>query len=371
MRKLLRASSRCEKLALVMKDGSTSKQVTASGGATPTVSMRVIRKLVEVVEQTGVARDAFLRTAGLRLEQLDSIDARVSRLEAHRIHELALDVTGDPALGLHWAERVGPNTFGPLSYLVAHAPDLRQGYESSSRFARLISSDDHHELIEQGGQVTVRCRRMGDESLRIERFAAEMTLGIFVRIARDFGVQARPLAVNFAYPAPDYHEEYTRFFGRTAQFEQAFSCLVFDRAILGQASPYRDEEVHGALRTMAERRLCGLSGPLTYAQRVRELLVQRGRRSDMQSVARALGLSMRSLRRRLSAEGTSYVAVENDAFGIVAKEHLRDVGRSIQETAQDLGFSVPSAFYRAFKRATGMTPAKFRQELRGPQQRHG
>jgi AraC-like DNA-binding protein len=355
-----------------MKDGSVRKQVVASGNKAPTVSMRVINKLAEMVEQAGVSRASFVRAAGIDAEQLQSVDAQVSRLESYRIHELALDLTGDPALGLHWAERVRPDTFGPLSYLVAHAPDLRRGYESSSKFARLISSDENHEIIEHGGLLTIRCRRAGDESLRIERFAAEMTTGIFFRIARDFGVQAAPLAVHFAYAAPDYREEYTRFFGRDVHFAQAFSGLVFDSVVLAQASPYRDEEIHEALRAIAEQRMSSLTHSLTYARRVRDFLVERGlpARGCMQSVARALGLSMRSLRRRLTTEGTSYPALENEAFGIVAKQRLSDAERTIKDTAQDMGFSDVSAFHRAFKRATGTTPAEFRQGLRSPRRPH-
>ena len=83
-----------------MKGRSTPKQLVASGSAAATVSMRVIRRLVELVEQAGVSRNMFVRAAGLRAEQIDSLDARVSRREAYRIHELALDLTGDPALGL-------------------------------------------------------------------------------------------------------------------------------------------------------------------------------------------------------------------------------------------------------------------------------
>lgn len=352
-------------LAPATMAGSSPLHTGSTGSATPTVSVRVIRKLVDMVERAGVPRDTFMRAAGLRSEQLESTAGRLSRHESYRIHELALDLTGDPALGLHWAARVSPRTFGPLSYLVAHAPDLRRGYACTSLFARLISSDDRHEVIEQGDRVTIRCRRAGDESIRIERFAAEMTMGIFARIVRDFGGPAIPSAVSFSYPRPDYHEEYTLFFGQTARYEQPFSELVFDRAVLALPSPYHDPEIHEALQTMAERRVVALTETLSYGQRVCELLVQRGgpRRADMESVARALGLSSRSLRRRLTDEGTTYGLLEADAFAIVAKQRLSINGHTIQQAAQDLGFSDIPAFHRAFKRCTGTTPAGFRQAL--------
>src|SRR5262249_48691500 len=112
-----------------------------------------------------------------------------------------------------------------------------------------------------------------------------------------------------------------------------------------------------------ERRTMRLTHGVPYALRVREFLVQQGspRRIDMETVARALGLSVRSLRRRLASEGKPYSAVENDALAIVAKHLLRDKQRTIHETAYEMGFSDTTTFHRAFKRWTGTTPSAYRE----------
>src|SRR5262249_19790801 len=81
---------------------------------------------------------------------------------------------------------------------------------------------------------------------------------------------------------------------------------------------------------------------------------------DMPTVARALGLSARSLRRRLAEEGTSFREVVDAAMGTVAKRLVSEKDRPIEAAAYALGFSHPSAFHRAFKRWTGATPASTR-----------
>lgn len=325
-----------------------------------TVSMRVVRGLVIAAEKAGASRAELLRAAGIEPEQLEA-EAQLPRSEVFRITKIAMDLAGDPALGLHWAEGLTPTTFNPISLLIAHSGSLRQGFESLAKFERLLSDEARYELLEHADKVTLRCLLMPGEVLRVQRFAAEMMVGSFFRIVRSFNV--RPEQVSFEYPAPDYHDEYTRIFGPAVAFEQPFTGMVFDRALLDAASPNQDEDVHQALQSVAERRMLRLSQHAPYAQRVREFLVQQHspRRVDMETVATALGLSVRSLRRRLAAEGKSYSAAENEALAIVAKRLLCDERRTIQETAYEMGFADRTAFQRAFKRWTGTTPSAYRE----------
>jgi AraC-like DNA-binding protein len=103
--------------------------------------------------------------------------------------------------------------------------------------------------------------------------------------------------------------------------------------------------------------------PLSYSTRVYDALVQQesARELRMSNVARKLGLSERTLRRYLLAEGKSYVDILDMARGTVAKSSLRNESRTIGETARELGLS-PSGFHRAFKRWTGITPSEYRRQ---------
>jgi AraC-like DNA-binding protein len=139
---------------------------------------------------------------------------------------------------------------------------------------------------------------------------------------------------------------------------------VFERALLDLPAPHRDQEVHDVLSALAERRLLRITQRTPYALRVRDLLVRQEhpqRTHDMKAVALSLGLSVRSLRRRLAAEGKSYNSVVREALAIVAKHLLRDKQRTIQETAYEMGFSDASTFHRAFKSWTGTTPSAYRE----------
>jgi AraC-like DNA-binding protein len=121
------------------------------------------------------------------------------------------------------------------------------------------------------------------------------------------------------------------------------------------------------LRSHAERALDRVTVGLGAADQVKRYLLARpaARIPDITTAARDLGLSARSLRRRLAVDATSYRSLVQATLEASADHLLRDPQRSIQETARALGFSNVGAFHRAFRRWTGMTPMQYRERQGG------
>jgi AraC-like DNA-binding protein len=103
---------------------------------------------------------------------------------------------------------------------------------------------------------------------------------------------------------------------------------------------------------------------IPFAPRVHAFLVcqEHPRDMSMPSAARALGVSTRTLRRHLTAEGRPFATLVREAQAVIAKTCLLEQRRTITETARELGFADSTGFHRAFKRWTGMTPNQFRQQ---------
>jgi AraC-like DNA-binding protein len=336
----------------------------ASVGVAPdsTVSLGFLQALNEAVEQAGVPREELLRAAGFSTEQPNAVEDRLPRREAYRVCELALDLTGDPALGLHWGEKHTPDAFGPFSHLIAHASSLRQGLEALSDYKELIGDECSYRVLEQDGKVTVTCLPLLGASFRVQRFLFEITVVGFYRLVRSFSPRVRPIRVDFSFDAPAYHHEYPRVFNHDVHFNQPSTKIVFYSGSLDAPSRYKDAGMHEALRMLVEHRIARRKQRAPYAQRVGEVLVQLGhpQRMNMDMVARSLGLSVRSLRRRLASEQKSYHEIERDALATAAKYMLRNGMLTIQEVAYQMGFSNSTAFHHAFKRWTGVTPTSYR-----------
>lgn len=344
--------------------GEVARASTPQHKPEPTVSIQVVYGLVEAAHKiAGVPRLQLLRAAQLQPEQIRGADARIPRSVVLRLCDHALELSRDPALGLHWSERVSEGSFVPISSIIPQAQTLRHAFAAAAQFNRLLSDEASYQLIEQDKSAILRRVEVFGASPRVERFTAEMMVAGIFRIISHFGVEARAVRVNFQYVAPPYAHEYERVFKQRPHFGEPFTGVVFDRALLDFPAPQRDPEVHDALAALAERRLWRITEQTPYALRVRETLLlrwQSDKSQAMHQVARSLGLSARTLRRRLADEGVSYNAVLGEALATVAKNLLHDRRRTIEDVASEMGFSDASTFHRAFKRWTGLTPSSYR-----------
>ncbi len=331
--------------------------------AVPRVSTFIVRALVEVVERSGVTRAAVMAAAKLDVTRLDDILGGFAFPEFVTLEEAALDLTGDEGLGLRLAEQSSEAAFDVVAHLTMHAPTLRDAVALCIQFQRLLMEGTALTLQERGDSATVRCE-FPRSTLRGDRMLAEFVMGGFARMIRLFtGHDAKLRAVSFEHPRPPHARAYARVFGGAERFSRRFTGVEFDRALLDRRQLHHHPELYAVLHGDAVTKLERIARGQSFVDRVKQYLlsVPPKRMPDMASVARELGLSTRSLRRRLADERVSYTALLQSVLEIRATQMLSDPNRTIQETAAEMGFSDPSAFQRAFKRWKGMTPGQFKE----------
>lgn len=326
------------------------------------VSIVLVRALVDLLARRGVDTGVFLGRAGLDAAGLDDLERRIELPVFVGAIEEAMALAREPALGLRWAERFDDRMMAPLAPLVAHAPTLGDGLERLLRYGRLLIDDLPVEILEGDTTTAIRVLPLPGASPAARRLMAEVSVGGLYGLVRGGPLVTTPITLAFAHAAPAYAAEYRAIFGDRVRFGQPFPELRLDRAHLGAASPFRDDEVSEVLATVAEQRLVRLGFADGNAARVRALLEAspQPHRRPMTEVARELGMSVRSLRRRLTDEGVAFDALVSEAFASVAMRRLRDRSESIASVAEALGFADVSAFHRAFKRSTGKTPGAVR-----------
>jgi AraC-like DNA-binding protein len=325
------------------------------------VSVLMVRALLGVVERSGASRERFLAAAGIEPRLIEEGQVRLPVGAYQRVIDAALEVTGDPALGLQLGELARSGMFDVLGPLADHAATLRELIEAIGRYSRLIADGHEPQLHEAGDRASIRFAALHGDSSAV-RLTAEFATAAMLRTLRQFvGDDAQPAHVSFAYPAPAYAAAYRRCFGDVVRFDRPFTEIEFPSAWLDKRQLFQSPELYSALKSQAERTLDRLERDAAVSARVEQVLAERSpQHVSMDDAARALGVSARSLRRQLAAEGVSYSELVERARVAAAKRMLRDPRTSIQEAAYAMGFAAPAAFHRAFKRWTGMTPKQYR-----------
>jgi AraC-like DNA-binding protein len=264
------------------------------------------------------------------------------------------------------AQRYSLGDIGPLGMATRSAPNLGSAFQRLTQHQHVLTGaaiagmrDDvasgtvileHHPV--EGSDLGGRCRR-------------EMMVAAGLQLAREAsGAWIRPRRVCLAHAGPRDSSEHEAFFGCEVRFDASYDGLEFDREILEVPLPAADP----TLSHFLIEHLRAISDPTRASAslegRVRQAI--HGRLGDqtlaMAAVAEDLGMSTRTLRRRLLGHGTSYREILDRVRYELSAELLGDPGHKLSDIAVLLGFSDASAFHRAYVRWTGRTPASRRGE---------
>jgi AraC-like DNA-binding protein len=331
------------------------------------VSVFLVRAVVEAVERSGVSRADLFDRITLQFRRLEEPEARLEFNEFERVLAAAVSLTGDEAFGLHMVEQISEGAVDLLAHLTAHAPTVREAVAIASQFGSLAIDGLRFAARDEGDTFVVHCAFPRSTPL-CDRILAELMMGGQARLARTFvGPHVIPRLACFEHERPSHHREYTRIFGNNQRFCQTATSIAFDRELADRPQMHQHPELYALLRAEAERRLDQIASRIGSAAVLHQYLlaISPSRIPDMTSAARDLGMSERSLRRHLAAEGTSYRNVVQSALETSAGRMLRDPARTIKETAVALGFADAAAFVHAFRRWTGMTPGEYRRTRSG------
>ena len=190
----------------------------------------------------------------------------------------------------------------------------------------------------------------------------DFSLGVAHAYARDAIPGWRLLEVLLPYPPPEEIDGYARFFGRSPRFGGGALALCFPSELLGRPLRRVDAKLASLLEQVVAGSLAKLPQAPGFAARVRHELsraLQDGQ-ATLAQIATRMGITPRTLQRRLADEATTFQIMLDDCRRDLALPLLAGAELTLQEVAFALGFSEPSAFHRAFRPWTGTTPGEYR-----------
>ena len=201
-------------------------------------------------------------------------------------------------------------------------------------------------------------------NIPIIRHLREYTLGLVYRVSRR-ACQTRwtPNHVTFQHHRPSDASLHRAFFEAEVRFEQAEDSLVFDAQLLSMPMAETDPVILEILNRRLDAMLSELA-PQPFSTEMRRVAWQQmmsGNLPSLDEIAQRLGLSGRTLQRRLSREDLKFQDLIEELRRNLALGYLENPNIAITDVSVLLNFSEPSAFHRAFQRWMGMTPAQYRK----------
>jgi AraC-like DNA-binding protein len=322
-----------------------------------------VHALIGVLAKRGIPGDQLFEGTSVPPSVLADGRARVSLDEWRSLVRRTIELTNDHGLGLTIASTVPDSIYQVMVPLVGASSSLREAVRMFDRYRPIMGNMNRFEMLEEGERAYFTFTPLCPDS-EFPQFDAELGLGLVYRVPRNFAKQDSDDAdeVWFMHERPAHADRYAEVFRCPVRFGRPRNAILFSRRYLDEEQIYANPVLLDALRESGDRMLMQQSAP-TLPDRVRALL---RRESDLpnvdaQRIAKLLKLNVRSFRRKLAEANTSWSSLLVEARCRYACEELRR-GTSIIELSERLGFSEPSAFNRAFKRWTGVTPGKYAQE---------
>lgn len=319
-----------------------------------------VRVLADLVPDLGLDPGPLLARCGLPREPA-GLTAGVTAAQELAFIRAALAATRRPDLGLLAGRRHRVPMLGFWGLALACSPTLGSAARVGIEYADLTHTFLHWSMRRGGRMASLvmrPARPMGDlEVFLVERDAAAVATLLEELVGRR-GVLRE---ARFAYPAPEWRAAYGEAFSCPVAFDADRHEFRIESAMLELPLPGGDPATAAAAEAQCRRLLerLGPGGGLTTLLR-RLLLASRGVLPGQADAAAQLGLSERTLRRRLAEEGVSFRQLADGVRFELVSGYLEDTSLPLDEIAARTGFSDAANLSHAFRRWTGQTPGRWR-----------
>lgn len=322
----------------------------------------LLRLVHEAMVALNVDVERIYQECGITSNHIQDKKARLKHKANTRFWQVAEEVTGDQSIGLHVAEHIPLYRGQVLEYLFLSSQTFGDGLTRALNYQRLLSDVAQTYLSVEGDRASlVFDTALGDQ---VDHHFIECIMFGVIRFFRSITDDAfQPIEIQLIFDEPANKAEYERVFSSPVLFKKTKNAITFPSDILNFQSQHAEPELIDLHEEVAEAHVAKIEKQDLIYQ-IRQILSEHldKKEVNLELVAEALQLSPRNLRAQLAALGTNFNQVLSEYRTLLAKRLLERTREPIDEICYLLGFSEISAFYRAFKRWTGMTPIEYRKQ---------
>jgi AraC-like DNA-binding protein len=324
-----------------------------------------VRQLAADLKRRGYPTGQILARVGLDEKALGAERARIPFTKHAAFFELAAGATGDVLLGLKFGQSRDTRDAGVIGYLGLSSSSLAHATRSLSRYRRVFTDAVEIQIDDPESPRAIRWTFNGvdpDASRQCIEFAAAN----FIRAVRDgTGIRVVPASITLAHRRTGPLHEFEEFFGVPVGFGRDANVITLRPADLLLPFVRSDDRLEAILRHYCEELLKESDRQHSLIAQVENLVAAGLTQGSVkiEEVAKELGMSSRSLTRRLSELDTSFGRIVQELRRKLALKYLGEGELAVTEVAFLLGYSEVSTFNHSFRRWTGKSPTQYKREL--------
>ncbi len=347
---LANCAKRCLRCILVLMKADLIRAPTAQW---------LIRQLCE----TGIEASRLLKGIQVEDDWFDREESFITYPDYIHLITNALDITGNSALGLKLGQTVNLAMFGTFGYALMSSKTLSDAADIFLKYQELP------------GQLTRISKKQGDSEWiiqfeplypfedRVLIYALEEVLsttyyGMIFLVNQKINLTE----IRLTYPAPEHARLYEEIFHCPVRFMASDNSMGVDSSFFSLPVSTANRSVYEYCTKFCDEMLEGLKKSDQFVDRIRNIIMTSvSRFLKIVEMAKELGMSTRSLNRRLQERNTSYKKILNEVRSDLSKKYLENTNLSIDQIADLVGFSETTTFRKAFKIWTGMSPSRYRR----------
>ncbi|TWI35987.1 AraC family transcriptional regulator [Paracoccus sulfuroxidans] len=317
-----------------------------------------------LAERRFEAREAL---RGTRLwREIVGPDSTMSADEMLKVFANITALASDPDFAFKLGLRHHLTSYGMYGFAILSCTNFGRAIDLILAYGKALDTPAKVRMVRGKDEKTVQIifEPLADVQHRPElyRFIVELRLGQMITACRDIlGEDFSPTRLTLTYARSPDKRDHFDLPGCSVAYGADENMFIFDAALLDRQLEYGNPVTHAQLTKLCDEMLVELDRVIGLSGRVRALLAtDLGRKTSIETVSASLGMSPRTLRRKLEDEGTSFSRIADELRLKLALKYLRDTGLKVDSIAAALGFADAASFRRSLKRWDGRTPKEIR-----------
>lgn len=330
------------------------------------IEARSAMPIAEDIRRAGYLVNDLLKQFGLKPADLTDPETRIPYAAYVGLIERAAVLLARPDYGLKLGASQDIRDNGLIGFIALNSPTLKDALANIERYVG-VTNEGIDAVLQVVGQGLALRFREADASLRGLRHNSERAAAQIVTGAQEItGKHTTPVLVEFMHRPPNARVDYEGVLGCQIKFGAKWDAVMYSNETLSLPVIGADNRLLRVLESACRK----IVGPTPRRKHIvhlaREHLVQNLAKgaASFGDIAQHLGMSSKTLERRLSQHGASYRELLDGIRSDLAKHYLENTDLRLQQIAYLLGYSESAPLARAFKRWTGSTPIQYRNKAR-------